>query len=375
MSLSFSWFDLILNLDRSPNYVAHLKVLNQLLSSQRPLLATQITQYLLPRGFYELLSNAIQAIVSLYHTKSDNLLICVQPVQAKSSSKSLPLIIPLVTGPLSTFQPASPFYAESISGLFLFILTIPLLPNRLPLPSLTALSSRLPLATLSILDPAIPSLINSTSIEGRIHLLANLLAFTTPRYRILPASALDTYLHILTSLLNSIPINCLHPPTPGQKSSTTSWAPSDSDSDDEDSTIRVTAVSTFTPPPPPVLPPLDARTVKRLQTLSDPTHINALLTATISHPSTRLNLVSFFLALNTVSPANRDKVLSTVLVYTGGGLVRELYRGYVRGSPLGKDDNAIALMGEYLASDPRVVFSLSLLQMLQIHLRGHHYYS
>lgn len=93
------------------------------------------------------------------------------------------------------------------------------------------------------------------------------------------------------------------------------------------------------------LPELDARTLKRLRSLPTPAHLNTLLTASQSHPSTRPNLVSFFLALNSVWPAHRDRVLSTVLVYTGGGLLRELYRGYVRGSPIGRDDNPGALMG------------------------------
>lgn len=38
-------------------------------------------------------------------------------------------------------------------------------------------------------------------------------------------------------------------------------------------------------------------------------------------------------------------MLSTLVVYTGGGLVRELYRGFVRASPLGRDDHPGALMG------------------------------
>jgi ubiquitin-protein ligase E3 C len=39
--------------------------------------------------------------------------------------------------------------------------------------------------------------------------------------------------------------------------------------------------------------------------------------------------------LETIWPGRRERVLSTLVVYTGGGLVRELYRGFVRASPLG----------------------------------------
>jgi hypothetical protein len=48
-------------------------------------------------------------------------------------------------------------------------------------------------------------------------------------------------------------------------------------------------------------------------------------------------------------------VLSTLVVYTGGGLVRELYRGFVRTSPLGRDDNPSALMGMSHSPTPDAV--------------------
>jgi ubiquitin-protein ligase E3 C len=166
----------------------------------------------------------------------------------------------------------------------------------------------------------------------------------------LPAAALDTYLHLLTALMNALPINSLDPPLPGssksnQKQYIKSWAEEDSDSDTESShTIaRVAIVDSFEPKP--TLPQLDPRTQKRLTTIPDVKHLNALLTASHRHPQTQLSLVSFFLSLGTIWPGRKERVLSTLVVYTGGGLVRELYRGFVRASPLGRDDNPGALMG------------------------------
>jgi ubiquitin-protein ligase E3 C len=51
------------------------------------------------------------------------------------------------------------------------------------------------------------------------------------------------------------------------------------------------------------------------------------------------------LALNAVWSAKKDDVLAAAGIYAnGGGLVRELYRGYVRNSPLGRDDNPGAIL-------------------------------
>jgi ubiquitin-protein ligase E3 C len=51
-------------------------------------------------------------------------------------------------------------------------------------------------------------------------------------------------------------------------------------------------------------------------------------------PHLQLSLVSFFLSIRKLWP-RREWVLSALVVYTGGGLVRELWRGFVRGAVLG----------------------------------------
>jgi ubiquitin-protein ligase E3 C len=265
------------------------------------------------------------------------------------------LLVSLTTSPLSTFTSTTASYHQCFLLLFTHILAIPLLPNRLPLASLTEFSSRLPLFSLGVLAPSIPLLITNPSLstpDSKISIIANLIAFTPPRYPTLPAAALDTYLYLLTTLMNALPINSLDPPIPGTKSnnpSSLSWAAAaaddDSDSESESHTLaRVSIVSSFIPKPSPP-PALDPRTQKRLSAIPDVKHLNALLSASHRHPSTQLSLVSFFLSLGTVWPARRERVLSTLVVYTGGGLVRELYRGFVRASPMGRDDNPGSLMG------------------------------
>jgi ubiquitin-protein ligase E3 C len=117
-------------------------------------------------------------------------------------------------------------------------------------------------------------------------------------------------------------------------------AESDSDSDSEGSVHLSVFPATFVP-----LPRIDERTSKRLQTLTAPTHINSLIRATHNHAVSRAALCDFLFALCSVWPLRVDSVLSTIVVSTSGGFVRELYRGYVRSSPLGKEVGLATLLG------------------------------
>lgn len=131
--------------------------------------------------------------------------------------------------------------------------------------------------------------------------------------------------------MNALPTNALEPTA--AKLGTASWA--DDDSDDEAET-QVTVVTSFQPKQP--LPQLDEKTRKRLQTLPSSDHIASLLRA--GQSQTLLpHVVSFCFALSAVWPTRRDKVLTTIMAYNKGGLVREIYRGYVRRSALGRDDS------------------------------------
>lgn len=254
-----------------------------------------------------------------------------QPVPAPKQSPILPPLATLLATPLS--QPD--LIPLSLRELVLHILTIPLLPNRL-LPALGLFSARLPLAKLDVIPLDIINDSALSSIESKIHLIANLAAFMPPRYGALPPSALAQYFQLAALLMNALPTHALEPPE--TKSDVgNNWG--DDDSDDEHET-QVEVVSSFELKA--QLPQLDDRTRKRLQTFTDTKHISAVLQA-CGNQNLLPAIISFFFALNTIWPARRDKVLGTMVVYSRGGLVRELYRGHVRGSPLGRDDNYVEI--------------------------------
>ncbi|KAI0284136.1 HECT-domain-containing protein [Russula brevipes] len=185
---------------------------------------------------------------------------------------------------------------SSVHSFIRHILTLPLLPNRLPFTSLTQFSASLPLAAASVLSPSIPQLVYALGVEEKVHLLANMAAFAPPRYTTLPSASLATLLHLLAAVMSTLPSA---PPVP--------------------------------------LTRVDERTLNRLKTLPAPTHISSLIRSTQTHTEGRIALYDFLFAVCSAWPLPLDSILSTIAVSTGGGFVRELYRGYVRGSPLGKE--------------------------------------
>ncbi|RPD62864.1 HECT-domain-containing protein [Lentinus tigrinus ALCF2SS1-7] len=294
----------------SPHAQAHLAVLNALLSDN-PARAT-LSRYLVSHGFYPSLRQAVSQL----------------PVPAPKQSSILSPLATLLTAPLSIPD----LLPLSLRELLLSVLTIPLLPNRL-LPALGPFSVRLPLASLDLVpldiinDPAL------SSIESKIHLLANLAAFTPPRYSALPVPAFAVYLQLCALLMNALPTHALEPPA-NRPDATKSWA--DGDDSDEEIDTKVEIVSSFEELQ--SLPQLDERTRKRLQTLPSPDHISTLLRASQNAKLTP-TIISFCFALVTVWPTRRDKVLGTMVAYNRGSLVREVYRSYVRSSPLGRDES------------------------------------
>lgn len=228
-------------------------------------------------------------------------------------------------------------YKQALEDFVIHILTIPLLPNRLPIASLTFLAPRIPLTHLHLVDTN--QVIVRTSVEAKVHLLANMCAFTPPRYASLSAEALVAYLDLTLGLMSSLPVNALEPPQRGAQTVATQAAWTD-DSDSEHET-QVTVVDSFIPKV--RLPDLDAKTRNRLQTLPSPTHLNSLLEAVHRHRTVQPALFSWCVALSNVWPKSRDKVFGAITLYGGGGLVRELYRAHVRPSPLGQDTDLATL--------------------------------
>ncbi|KAG1784544.1 HECT-domain-containing protein [Suillus plorans] len=292
-------------------------------------LTVSITEYAVRHDLYQYLARSIQTIGP--ETKN---------------APTLPFFVELIYRPLNTLERSSEAFLQCFRSLIIHILTTPLLPNRIPISSLTALSAKLPLSSLSVLSTSVAELVSTIPLQSHVHLIANLYAFTSPRYAILPLSSLKTYLQLMTASLSILPVHVLDPPSVSDaRAPTMSWA---DDGDSESEQPQVTVVTSFAPTP--RLPPLDARTQKRLQILPSPSHLNSLLKAAQHDHGALPDLVSWLVNLCIVCPTRKSKILSTLLLYGGGGLVREIYRDYVRNSPLGKNENMSSLMDPSLAS-------------------------
>ncbi|PSR73718.1 hypothetical protein PHLCEN_2v10437 [Hermanssonia centrifuga] len=323
----------------------NVQVLSLMLSQQCPAGFTLVLlHYLLNNGYYRLLGRAVSQI----------------PPSSKSTP-ILPLLVTLLAAPFTSIDTSSEHYLSSLEDFIIYILTIPILPNRLPLNSLTYLAPRIPLSNIHIVSAVrISTSISSTQSipESHIHLLANLCAFAPPRYNALTVEALTAYLRLTTEILNTLPTHALEPPKT-DTSVQQSWG--DVYDSEDDSPTQVEVVSSFAPKP--YLPELDNKTLTRLQTLPSPNHLNSLLAACHKHRSqqTRSALFGWCQALCTVWPSRKDKVVSSVVAWSGGGLVRELYRNYVRSSPLGQDSNPTALTDPAHASHwPPLLFLVDL---------------
>ncbi|EIM79363.1 HECT-domain-containing protein [Stereum hirsutum FP-91666 SS1] len=318
--------------------VTHLRVLDILLAPSSSW-TVPIALYLLQRDLYRLLSQAIRGI----------------PVESKNSP-TLPSLVPLLTNLFSLDLGAMLLKAQV--DFTQHILTIPLLPNRLPLTSISVLSARLPVNALLSIDPSL--FVPLIDTEEKVHLTSNLVAFIPPRYPKLSAPALKGWLSLLGATMKSLPTYALEPSARPSSSSGSNSNAVESDSDDESSAaIRVTAVSSFAPvPAPPSLPKLDTRTLKRLQTIPSIPHLKSLLSASQHYPATRDMLYECLFALCVVWPNRSDGVLSAVLIGSGGGVVREIYRGIVRSSALGREGvDGSSLMSPAHAKDwPPLLF-------------------
>jgi ubiquitin-protein ligase E3 C len=199
------------------------------------------------------------------------------------------------------------YYTLVLLQFFQHILSVPILPNRIPLTELPKFVSRIPWADLPLIalpnehNPLVTTmndLISSLERSSRPHVLANLLAFLPPRYSKLPGSALASYLEMYTALLDGINIGQLVSPQVGTtvgvgppvvKKSSMNVDSSDTDDDSAmdvdvphhsqpiDSTSKDTQLGNV----------LDSRTISRLATLSTPGHLSSLLSAISRNPTSR----------------------------------------------------------------------------------------
>jgi ubiquitin-protein ligase E3 C len=207
--------------------------------------------------------------------------------------------------------------------LFRHILSIPLLLNRLPLLSITKLSAAIPYSHLDALEltfiPLLPH-------ESQANLLANISTIVAARYTQLSRPSLKVYLELLQRLMIGIPRSSLK--FEGQEI----WVGSYLDDDSDDETVFPAAEITGFP----AELRLDSRTTSRINSLRNRAHLQPLLTAASQSPSLTPSLVTFCLGLCELWPAEREYSLGACIICLGSTFIRQIYREYVRTSPLGR---------------------------------------
>ncbi|GAA5872614.1 hypothetical protein JCM1840_004854 [Sporobolomyces johnsonii] len=267
--------------------------------------------------------------------------------------------------------PVSPERSAALTSFATSIFTIPLLPNRLAVKEFTTLTT-LPFfdILLELASPSGRAALQQLEPESAAHLLANLIALGHQRVSTIEnGKTLAAYLVVAKSLMDKLPNDAFKEEKAvddkgkGKAVETIVLDDSGSDSEGEvdgeaiqraraavgtvptDDAGDVVMGSTGPSPSaasskPPRLS-LDPRTQSHLRTLSSRPHLLALLAlSTRFSASTRLPLAAFLvtlLALLPPSSSQRDSVLNTLLYApSASGLLRELYRGYLRSGPLGR---------------------------------------
>ncbi|CDW95491.1 hypothetical protein [Sporisorium scitamineum] len=303
-------------------------------------------------------------------------------VQQKATATSLSSAVSLALAPIFTFKVSSPFLSKSakaplgaslkdaialadepeqkhssalhrkaVHSFAVDIMTIPALRKRLPLNLITELAKHLPFSDLvdwlssfypdhigtpyPQAHPALAASSQPTEAAQALsqpYLLANLLAFGSQRVSFFhDGPSLAKYLQALTNAQDWLPRSAFEPPT-------------------SSSTNKVNGTARKAPPPD------AAETYERLRILVSDKHLAAILAISNRFPtSTRESLFAFICSAVSAWPLDmRDHVLNRLL-YSGAesqgaqnseqprslgpagtGLIRDFWRGYVRGSPLAR---------------------------------------
>lgn len=254
---------------------------------------------ILKRNFYQSIRNHIIGI----------------PIAKKASATSLQPVVSLVLLPFKhTSEPIA------IKSFVEHILSIELLLYRLPIPALTFLSSNLPSKAILQYFAASPTL--ALSSHNAQNLLANSMALFEPRLKSLAKiDELAGWFELLNACITRLPSSTLLPIDRKGKGKASM------DIDDRSST--------------------DTRTSAQIAKLTSPPHLTQILALSsqfASSPRSRPLLARFLLTLLTALPASsagsnkRDEILA-LLVYDrsgGSGLLREIWRGWIRSGELMK---------------------------------------
>ncbi|GAC95464.1 hypothetical protein PHSY_003040 [Pseudozyma hubeiensis SY62] len=263
----------------------------------------------------------------------------------------------------ATSHPVDPsaFRKKAVHAFAVDIMTIPALRKRLPLKAVTDLAAHLPFTELldwiasqkpekiqaSPMHPA--AIVSSKQEEAtralrRPYLLSNLLAFGSQRVNLIKDGAsLTRYLQALTNAQDWLPGTDFEPPSSSSGAQPTNGIGS--------RTSRAAARSNEAPAE-------ALETYERLRVLISDDHFNSILALSRKFPtSTRGPLFAFICSTLSAWPAEKQDYILNRLLYsaadaqavaqsskqarpvgpTGTGLIREFWRGYVRGSSLARN--------------------------------------
>ncbi|WFD01594.1 HECT-type E3 ubiquitin transferase [Malassezia obtusa] len=247
---------------------------------------------------------------------------------------------------------AAPPRASALRGFVASLLTTAQLLPRLPLPSVTALAAQLPFEETTEHLRTLGRYFDIATRDDALHdnpihspyLLSNYVALGSKRVARMNAQQLRAYLEVLTLLQNTLP--------PKVFAACTDTEPTHAPLDSAAMEIDEPSASTSAAPAP---ERLDASTRRNLRALVSDTHLHALLAQSTRYAAqTRAAICAFLVATLQVWPSSASEGVLTTVLYgydsvgrsthaahlpAVGAMVRELWRGYVRGSSLARQLN------------------------------------
>ncbi|KAG0273284.1 hypothetical protein BGZ95_010907 [Linnemannia exigua] len=217
-------------------------------------------------------------------------------------------------------------HTESADQFVSNILTVPLLPNRMPIETLSTFTSRLPLdAILLHLSKSSHAALTSLPQYKVTPLLANILAFGYQRVARMSSTVSNAYLHVLTTLLGLVPRDSIE---------SASKHAVDDDEDMDDIEWRSEDLPGSSPKSPLSTAKLDPKMMKWLALAYDSNHLNDILgsieksttVATTATGNTQdvlsagsvVEITHLLLNLITLFPSHKINILSNLMYFKFG---------------------------------------------------------
>ncbi|KDR68273.1 hypothetical protein GALMADRAFT_78904 [Galerina marginata CBS 339.88] len=332
----------------SPNASLYLDVLMVLLSNENAVAASgaqgsafcqAITEYLMKQQFYRLLGQAISKL----------------PVE---NSTSFQRFLTLCMLPLSTYPENSPDFNRIYVAIFAQVLSLPSLPNRLPLDRPSPLVSYLLLTTPDKLTPLIESINNKLSARSSSSLAANVFMFVSPHYKILSTRAFTSYLQLSVELFNRFNQYALCPLSLSDSDSEAEFPrePAGHDSDGSDGETKYQDSQLGDKARSPRLEVAD-ETLSWLEKVATLQHITDLINLTQSQAVLLPYLAAYLFTVTATWPSSQQEIQKLILENSSGWLVGDLYREVVRKSPLGQEEDSMNVHNPtYARHWPPIIF-------------------